>query len=149
MKARIVFAVLLGSILFAPRAAAEPPALFIKFLYANYTNMDHWAKGYDPCREYCEADFAKLLKAARAKNKLDYDPICQCKHGGEKYVMFSGANGATDNDYRVTMMKLGDPRASWVLVLRWVDGGWKIRDVLEARSGKQVSVRQRLAGALS
>ena len=114
MKARIVFAVLLCGILFAPRAAAEPPAVFIKLLYGNYTNMDHWAKGYDPCREYCEDDFAKLLKAARAKNKLDYDPICQCKHGGEKYVMFSGATGATDQDYRVTMMKLGDPRASWV-----------------------------------
>ena len=62
MKARIVFAVLLGSILFAPRAAAEPPAVFIKLLYGNYTNMDHWAKGYDPCREYCEDDFAKLLE---------------------------------------------------------------------------------------
>ena len=149
MKARIVFAVLLGSILFALPAAAEPPAVFIKLLYGNYTNMDHWAKGYDPCREYCEDDFAKLLKAARAKNMIDYDPICQCKHGGEKYVMFSGATGATDKDYRITMMKLSDPRASWVLVLRWIDDGWKIRDVLETRSGKQVSVRQRLAGALS
>jgi hypothetical protein len=136
MKARIVFAVLLGSI------------LFIKLLYGNYTNMDHWAKGYDPCREYCEDDFAKLLKAARAKNMIDYDPICQCKHGGEKYVMFSGANGATVNDYRVTMIKLSDARASWVLVLRWVDHGWKIHDILEPRSGKQVSVRQRLAGAV-
>jgi len=63
--------------------------------------------------------------------------------------MFTGAAGATENDYRVTMMKLGDARTSWVLVLRWIDDGWKIRDILETRSGKQVSVRQRLAGALN
>jgi hypothetical protein len=147
MKAQIVVAALLSGVLFAPQASAEPPDVFINLLYARYKDMDHWAKHYDPCNEYCEADFAKIVKTAHAKHVIDYDPICQCQHGGEKYMMFSGSTGATDNDYKAAMKKLGDPRGGWTLVLRWIDGGWKIRDILETKNGKQVSLRQRLAGA--
>ncbi|MDE2183211.1 MAG: hypothetical protein KGJ78_09340 [Alphaproteobacteria bacterium] len=147
MKAPIVLAALLSGVLFAPAASAEPPALFINLLYAHYADMDHWAKNYDPCHTYCEADFAKLVAAARHKHVIDYDPICQCQHGGEKYMMFTGGTGATDNDYMATMKKLSDPRGSWVLVLRWVEGEWKIRDIVELRGGKQVSLRQRLTAA--
>jgi hypothetical protein len=146
MKSRLAFAALLSGILFAPPAAAEPPAVFVSMLYSNYKDMDHWAKNYDPCDKYCEADLGKLLKAAHRKNMIDYDPVCQCQHGGENYMMFAGSRGATDDDYRVTMKKVGKP-GTWLLILRWADGGWKIRDVLETRSGKQVSLRQRLASA--
>ena len=146
MKARLVFAALLSGILFAPPAAAEPPAVFVSQLYSNYKDMDHWAKNFDICAKYCEADLGKLLKAARRKNMIDYDPICQCQRSGDNYMMFAGSRGATDDDYRVTMKKVGKP-GTWLLVLRWVDGGWKIRDILETRGGKQVSLRQRLAGA--
>jgi hypothetical protein len=149
MKARIFFAVLLSGILFTPSAAAEDPALFVKLLYANYTHMDHWAKGYEPCHEYCEADFAKLLDAAHRKNMIDYDPICQCKGVGAKYLMFSGAQGATPMDYQATMMKFGDMHTSWVLVLKWINGDWAVHDIMEKRNGKPISIRQRLAGALS
>ena len=111
MKTWIFFAVLLVGILFTLPAAAEEPALFVKLLYANYTQMDHWAKGYDPCHEYCEADFAKLLDAAHRKNMIDYDPICQCKAGGGKYRDVRGCPGRNRRcDYQVTMMKFGDMR---------------------------------------
>ncbi len=147
MKARIVIAVLLSSVLFAPQASAEPPAIFVTHLYAHYKDADPWAKGFDPCDEYCEADFGKLLKAARKKHMIDYDPICQCRHGGDKFMMFSGSAGATDNDYIIKMKKLGEPRGGWTLMLRWVDGGWKIHDILEMQNGKPVSLRQRLGAA--
>jgi hypothetical protein len=145
MKAQIVFAAVLSGILFAPQASAEPPAVFIHNLYGHYKNADPWAKGYDPCREYCEADLAKLVKAARSKHIIDYDPICQCQHGGGNYMMFSGSTGATNNDYTVKMKMLGAPRSGWTLILRWIDDGWKIRDILETQNGKQVSLRTRLA----
>ena len=146
MKTRLVFAALLTGVLLAPPAAAEPPAQFISQLYANYKDMDHWAKNFDPCNEFCEADLTKLLKAARRKHAIDYDPLCQCQHGGEAYMMFAGGRGATDNDFRVTMKKVGKP-GTWLLLLSWVDGGWKVHDVLETKNGKQVSLRQRLASA--
>ena len=149
MKIWIFFAVLLGGILYSMPAAAEEPALFVKLVYANYTNMDHWAKGYDPCHEFCETDFAKLIAAAHRKNMLDYDPICQCKTGGAKYMMFGGAQGVAITEFLVTMVKSGDPRTKWVVVLHWIDGGWQIHDILEKQNGKQVSIRQRLAGALT
>ena len=149
MKARFVFAALLSGAFFMPSAAAEPPTVFVNLLYARYQGMDKWAKKYDPCVEYCEADFAKLVKAARGKKLIDYDPICQCQHGGEKYMMFTGSRGETDNDYRATIVKLGNARGTWILLLHWVDGDWKIHDVLETRNGKQVSVRQRLSGAVT
>lgn len=146
MKA-FVLAAALGGIFFATSASAEPPALFVNVLYGHYKNADPWAKGYDPCREYCEADFARLVKAARAKHVIDYDPICQCQKGGEKYMMFSGGQGATDSDYLATIKKMSDPRGGWVLVLRSDGGEWRIRDILEMRGGKQVSLRQRLTAA--
>jgi len=149
MKARFVIAALLSGAFFVSSAAAEPPIVFVTVVYARYKDMDKWAKNYDPCVEYCEADFAKLVKAARAKKMIDYDPICQCQHGGEKYMMFTGSRGETDNDYRATIMKLGNARGTWVLLLRWVGGDWKIHDVLETRNGKQVSVRQRLSSAVT
>ena len=149
MKTRIFFAALLSGILFSLPAAAEDPSLFVKLLYANYEHMGRWAKDYNPCHEYCEADFAKLLDAAHRKNMIDYDPICQCKGAGGKYLMFMGAQGATGDDYLATMMKAGDLHTSWVLVLKWDGGGWKLHDIMEKRNGKQISVRQRLAGALS
>ena len=146
MKTRLALAALLTGVLLAPPAAAEPPAVFVSQLYGDYKDMDHWAKNFDPCKENCEADYTKLIKAARLKQLIDYDPICQCQHGGESYMMFSGSAGATADDYRVTMKKVGNP-GTWVLLLRWIEGGWKVRDVLETRNGKPVSVRQRLASA--
>ena len=149
MKVRMLFAALLGGALSASPAAAEPPAVFITHLYAQYKDMDHWAKNFDPCAEYCEADLGTLIKAARRKNMIGYDPICQCQHGGEKYMMFMGATGVNDSEYRATMVKMGGPPGQWTLILHWVDGGWKVHDVMEKIAGKQVSLRQRLAAAAS
>jgi hypothetical protein len=148
MKARIIFGAVLSCVLFAPQACAELPAQFVHAIYAHYKNADPWAKGYDACKENCEADLARLVKAARSKHMIDYDPICQCRQGGGNYMLFSESKGATENDYTVKMKMLGDPRGGWTLQLRWVDRGWKIHDILETQNGKPVSLRQRLAGAM-
>ena len=142
MKARFLLTALSMGILFVPPAAAEPPALFINALYAPYkTNA-----GYDACAQYCAADLAKLVKAARAKKLIDYDPICQCQQGGDNFMMFLGSTGATSDDYNATMKKVGKP-GTWVLKLKWVEGDWKIADIIETRAGKPVSLRQRLTAA--
>ena len=146
MKSRLFIAALLSGVLYAPQASAEPPAVFIHNLYAHYKDADPWAKGFDPYKDYYEADFAKLVKAARKKHAIDYDPTCQCKQGGGNFMMFSGRTGASDSEYLAKMKKLGEPRGGWTLHLKWVDGGWKIHDVVETRNGKPVSLRQRLAG---
>ncbi|HUO98731.1 MAG TPA: hypothetical protein VMU01_08675 [Rhizomicrobium sp.] len=146
MTTRFVVAALLGGMLLVPPAAAEPPAVFVATMFGSYKTMDQWARNYDPCKEFCTEDFDKLLKAARAKKLIDYDPICQCQKGGDNYMMFSGSQGATDSDYRATVKKVGKP-GMWVLDLQWVNGGWLIRDVVETRNGKPVSLRQRLAAA--
>lgn len=147
MKTRFLFAAMLGGVMAASAAfAAQPPAVFVAMLYAPYKDKAPWTKTFDPCAEHCVADLAKLIKAAKKKNMLDYDPICQCKAGGDSYMMFSGSRGATDEDYLVTMMKVGKP-GTWVLKLKWVAGDWKIEDIVERLNGKQVSLRQRLAAA--
>lgn len=146
MKVRIVIAVLLSALLYAPQASAQSPAVFINRLFAQYKTPDPWAKGNDPCSIYCTADFAKLVRIARRKHVIAYDPICQCNKGGGSYMMFAGRTGATQSDYLATMKRLGQPRSGWTLHLRAVRGNWKIYDVLEKRGGKQVSLRQRLSG---
>lgn len=145
MKTRIVLAALMGGALLVPPAAAEPPTVFVNLLFTKYKTMDQWAKSYDPCTEYCEAGFAKLVKAARKNGTLRYDPICQCDKGGDKFMMFTGATGATDSDYLATMKKMGKP-GTWVLKLHWVEGDWKIQDIVETINGKPTSLRQRLGG---
>ena len=142
MKARFLFAGLLTGVILVPPAAAEYPAVFIATLYAPYKS----ANGYDACAQHCVADLAKLVKAAQKKKLIDYDPVCQCQHGGDTYMMFLGSTGATSDDYNATMKKTGKP-GTWVLKLKWIDGDWKISDILETRGGKQVSLRQRLAAA--
>jgi hypothetical protein len=146
MKTHCLFAALLSSALLVPPAAAEPPTVYAALLFAPYRTMGAFAKDYDPCRSVCVADFAKLVKAARAKNLIDYDPICQCQKGGDAYMMFTGATGANNEEYAATMKKVGKP-GTWVVKLKWDDGGWKVNDIIETRAGKQVSLRQRLAGA--
>lgn len=148
MKTRFLIAALLSGALFAPQALADPPSIFIYKLYILYYDKDPWAKGNDPCDEYCEADFARLIKTARRKHVIDYDPVCQCQHGGDRYMMFTGGAGATENDYRAVVKNMYDPHKSWTLLLRWGKGDWRIHDVLEKRDGKQVSVRERLSAAM-
>jgi hypothetical protein len=146
MNTRFAFAALLSLILFVPPAAAEPPSSFISMIFAPYKSMGDWGKDVDACRDYCATDLAKLLKSARAKKLIDYDPVCQCQKGGDAYMMFSGSTGATTDDYLVTMKKVGKP-GTWVLKLKWIGSDWKINDIVENRGGKQVSLRQRLASA--
>lgn len=146
MKAGFVFATLFSGIVFVSSASAEPPNLFINVVFAPYKPMGDWGKDVDACRDHCAADLAKVVKNARAKKLIDYDPVCQCQKGGDAYMMFSGSTGATSDDYLATMKKVGKP-GTWVLKLRWIDGDWKINDIIENRGGKQVSLRQRLASA--
>ena len=146
MKARFVLAALLTTIPFASPAGAEPPNLFINTVFAPYKTMGDWGGSVDACREYCATDLAKLVKNARARKLIDYDVVCQCQKGGDAYLMFLGSTGATSDDYSATMKKVGKP-GTWVLKLKWIDGDWKINDIVENRGGKQTSLRQRLTAA--
>ena len=142
MQARLLLAALSTGILFVPPAAAEPPALFLNTVYAPYKTD----KAYDACGQHCAADLARLIRTARAKKLIDYDPVCQCQQGGDNYMMFFGSTGATSDDFSATMKKVGKP-GTWVLKLKWIDEEWKINDIVETRSGKPVSLRQRLTAA--
>ena len=143
MNARFVIAALSAGMLLVPPAAAEPPAVFIAALYAPYRD----SKTYDPCVQHCTTELAKLLKTAHAKKLIDYDPVCQCQQvGADHFMMFLGSTGATSDDYSATMKKVGKP-GTWVLTLKWVDGDWKVADIVETRAGKPVSLRQRLTAA--
>jgi len=142
MKARFPLAAFAVSILSVSPAAAEPPALFINALFAPYRTE----KAYDACNQHCAADLAKLVKTARARKLIDYDPVCQCREGGENFMMFTGSTGATSDDFDATMKKIGKP-GTWVLKLKWIDGEWKVNDIVETRAGKPMSLRQRLAAA--
>jgi hypothetical protein len=131
----------MAALLTVPAAMAddEMPDAFMNRLFAKYGDRAHWPKHYAPCDEFCEAPLAKLVK------KLDYDPVCQCREGGGRYIIVAGKLHP-DATFEYTLRDANNSRKlrQWIVILRPAGASWKIADVFERRLDGKPSLRKRL-----
>lgn len=135
----VLSALLAAAFATVPVLADELPNAFMDRLFATYKNREHWAKGYRPCNDFCEPEFAKLIK------KLDYDPVCQCRSGGGDYAILIGKYHP-DGSFEYTLRDRTKPlhNRQWIVILKPKGNGWQIYDVWERRLDDKNSVRERI-----
>lgn len=135
-----ILGLMLVAFLLAPAAIAdEMPDAFMQRVFAKYADRSHWSKGYRPCDEFCEAPLAKLIK------KLDYDPLCQCRAPGGRYIILAGKLHP-DLSFEYTLRDANHPRKlrQWIVILKPAGTSWKVADIWERRLDGKASLRKRL-----